>query len=103
MILEAAYLNVIDGQTREFERDFAFAGQYISSIEGYISHTLQKCIEDPNRYLLLVEWENLESHTIGFRTSEVYLKWKALLHKYYSPFPVVEHFVRVLKGGGGME
>lgn len=96
MVLEAAYLNVVEGQTEDFERDFAAAGQYISSIEGYISHTLQKCIEAPNKYLLLVQWKDLESHTIGFRTSEVYLKWKDLLHKYYSPFPTVEHFVQVI-------
>ena len=96
MILEAAYLNVIEGQTEAFERDFITAGQYITSIKGYLRHSLQRCIEDQNKYLLLVEWQDLESHTIGFRTSEVYLKWKELLHKYYSPFPTVEHFTRVI-------
>ena len=96
MILEAAILNVITGQETQFEKDFATAGQYISSINGYIKHSLSKCIERPNQYLLLVEWETLEDHTTGFRQSAVYLEWKSLLHHYYNPFPVVEHYKKVI-------
>jgi len=92
MILEAAYLIIKEGQNAPFEKDFALAGQYISSIKGYIKHSLQRCLEVENKYLLLVEWEVLEDHTVGFRKSEVYLKWKEVLHHYYDPFPVVEHF-----------
>ncbi len=49
-------------------------------------------METPNRYLLLVEWETLEAHTIGFRRSPRYQEWRALLHHFYAPFPTVEHF-----------
>ena len=92
MILEVAILNIKQGQESNFERDFAIAGQYISSIEGYMSHSLRKCIEHKSKYLLQVDWEKLEDHEIGFRQSEVYQKWKRLLHHYYEPFPVVEHY-----------
>ena len=92
MILEVAVLYVKKDQTAQFETDFKTAGQYISSITGYISHSLQKCIEQDNKYILLVNWEKLEDHTIGFRESAAYNHWKALLHHHYDPFPVVEHF-----------
>jgi heme-degrading monooxygenase HmoA len=95
MILEAAILNVIPGNETQFERDFATAGQYISAIKGYIKHTLSQCVEQPNQYLLLVEWKTLEDHTIGFRQSPQYLEWKKLLHHYYDPFPLVQHYVEV--------
>jgi heme-degrading monooxygenase HmoA len=95
MILEVAILNVIPGKETQFEKDFATAGQYISSIKGYIKHWLSKCVEQPNKYILLVEWEELEDHTIGFRQSAEYLEWKKLLHHYYDPFPVVEHYETV--------
>lgn len=98
MILEVAILYVKDGQKELFEADFKTAGQYISSISGYIRHSLQRCIEQDNKYVLLVEWENLEDHTVGFRESEAYKSWKALLHHYYDPFPVVEHFETVIDG-----
>jgi len=96
MILEVALLNVIQGREKQFELDFRMAGQYISSINGYIRHSLQKCIEQENQYILLVNWEKLEDHTIGFRQSEQYLKWKNLLHNYYDPFPTVEHYETII-------
>lgn len=95
MILEVAILNVIAGKEGSFEKDFKIAEQYISTIKGYIKHSLKKCLEEENKYILLVEWETLEAHTIGFRTSEKYFEWKKLLHHYYKPFPVVEHFVNI--------
>ena len=96
MILEVAILKVKPNRSDQFEKDFQKAGQYISSIKGYVNHSLQKCIEQENQYLLLVNWETLEDHTVGFRQSEVYQEWKKLLHQYYEPFPTVEHYERIL-------
>jgi len=95
MILEVAILQVKEGLENNFERDFNSAKSYIQSIDGYIKHSLKRCIEEKNKYILLVEWNTLEDHTIGFRTSEAYLKWKSLLHDYYNPFPIVEHYETV--------
>lgn len=95
MILEVAMLYIKDGLSASFEADFKKASQYISVIDGYVSHSLQKCMEQPNKYILLVQWQKLEDHTINFRTSSEYLKWKELLHHYYTPFPIVEHFEEV--------
>ncbi|MBC7879550.1 MAG: antibiotic biosynthesis monooxygenase [Anaerolineales bacterium] len=92
MILEVAILDVIVGQEDNFESAFAKASSIISSMSGYISHQLQKCMEKENRYLLLVQWESLEAHTVGFRSSEKYQEWKKLLHHFYDPFPVVQHY-----------
>ncbi len=92
MILEVAILDVIPGQESDFQRSFAEAQEIISSMPGYISHDLKRCIEKPSRYVLLVNWEKLEDHTVGFRGSPQYQKWKALLHHYYDPSPEVEHY-----------
>ena len=97
MILEAAILHVKNGLEIEFESDFKIASQYIITINGYLSHSLQKCIENKNQYLLLVEWEKLEDHTVGFRTSSEYQEWKKILHPYYDPFPIVEHYKMVIE------
>jgi heme-degrading monooxygenase HmoA len=97
MILEVAILQVKKGEELNFERDFTIASQFIQSISGYVSHSLRKCIEEENKYILLVDWEKLEDHTIGFRESDAYLEWKKMLHHYYNPFPVVEHYEMVLE------
>ena len=94
-VLEVAMLNVIGGREAEFEAAFRTASKIISSMKGYIHHELQRCLERPNGYVLLVHWETLEDHTVGFRTSPEYQQWRALLHHFYDPFPTVEHFTRV--------
>lgn len=98
MILEAAALNVRPGQAAAFEQTFAEAQAILSSMDGYISHQLQRCLETPGKYLLLVEWRSLEDHTVGFRQCADYVEWKRLLHHFYDPFPTVEHFETVRRG-----
>lgn len=95
MILEAVMLNVKNGLELDFETAFNKASNIISSMDGYLSHELHRCIEVEGKYLLLVRWESLEAHTIGFRTSPEYQEWKKLLHHFYEPFPIVEHFEEV--------
>ncbi len=95
MILEVAILDIKIGLGAEFELTFQRAGLLISSMKGYISHELQKCIEVENRYILLVNWDTLEDHTEGFRNSPEYQQWRKLLHCFYEIFPTVEHYVLV--------
>ena len=92
MILEVATLNVIHGRHSAFEAAFTRAVPILASMPGYISHELRRCLEHKNHYILLVEWQTLEDHTIGFRGSPAYQEWKALLHHFYDPFPSVEHY-----------
>jgi len=96
MILEVAILDVKAEKVDQFETTFKEASKIISSMKGYISHELQKCMETQNRYILLVKWETLDDHTVGFRESDEYQEWKALLHHFYDPFPLVEHYESII-------
>ena len=86
MVLEVAILNIRAGQAEQFEAAFIQAAPMIASIPGYISHELQRCVENPQRYILLAHWETLEAHTIGFRESPQYQEWKKLLHQFSAWF-----------------
>ena len=97
MILEVAVLNIRKEMTSDFEVAFKQASSIISSMRGYISHQLQRCLEKEGQYILLVNWEKLEDHTVGFRESPEYQEWRKLLHRFYDPFPTVEHYEMVFK------
>lgn len=92
MIVEHALLDVVPGQEAAFEAAFAQAQAIISASPGFRSLTLSRGIEQPSRYLLIVEWDSVEHHTEGFRGSAQYQEWKRLLHHFYDPFPVVDHY-----------
>lgn len=96
MILEAAPLQVRPGQADAFEAAFREAQAIISSMPGYRSHELQRCIEREGHYLLLVRWDSVAAHEEGFRKSPQYPQWKNLLHHFYDPFPTVSHYEQVV-------
>ena len=93
MILEIAILSIKKGLSHDFEKAFAQSEPLISCQVGYLSHELRKCMEQNDKYLLQVQWESLENHTIGFRSSVEYQQWKNALHHFYDPFPIVEHYI----------
>ncbi|SER39001.1 antibiotic biosynthesis monooxygenase family protein [Pedobacter rhizosphaerae] len=95
MILEVATLNIKKGLSADFELAFEKAQKIISAMAGYCNHQLQKCLEEEDKYILLVNWETLEAHTQGFRGSAEYQDWKKLLHHFYDPFPTVEHYIMI--------
>jgi heme-degrading monooxygenase HmoA len=92
MITEIAILKIKPNQKNHFEEKFNIAKEIISKSKGYINHEILKCIELQDQYILIVRWENLEDHTIGFRKSVAYQEWKKLLHDFYDPFPEVLHY-----------
>lgn len=95
MITEHVELPVIPGREDEYEAAFERAKPLIAASPGFRGLSLSRCIERPNAYLLLVRWETIEDHLVGFRESPAYQEWRALLHHFYNPFPVVEHFTEV--------
>lgn len=98
MVLETAILNVRVGQEDAFEAAFGEALPLIEATAGFGGLELRRCMESPQRYLLLVQWRSIEDHTEGFRGSERYGRWRELLHHFYEPFPTVEHYGEPLLG-----
>lgn len=92
MILEFAILNVRAGEEAAFEIAMKQARPLIAASPGFVRMELRRCLEASNRYLLLVTWRTLEDHTVGFRQSERYQRWRALLHHFYEPPPTVAHY-----------
>jgi heme-degrading monooxygenase HmoA len=92
MILEHARLAVRPGHEDEFLAALHEAKALIARTEGFIGMEVSRCVEDPSAFLLLVEWETLEAHTVNFRESDDYQQWRSALHHFYDPMPTVEHF-----------
>lgn len=91
-VMEVAILDLLEGKADEFSNAFAQAEVFIKDTKGYISHELKSCFENPNRYILLVHWQSIEDHNVGFRESDNYQHWKALLHHFYETIPTVEYY-----------
>jgi heme-degrading monooxygenase HmoA len=95
MTTEIVLLYTREKESDLFEKAFGEAREIISKMEGYLEHELQKCVEKENKYVLIVRWNTMDDHMEGFRKSEAYKEWKRLLHHFYDPFPVVEHYRKI--------
>ena len=92
VIIEHVLLPVRPGEEDAFESAFAEAKALLLASSGCLALSLARGIEQPSTYLMRVEWRDLGDHTVGFRGSPAYARWSELLHHFYEPFPVVEHF-----------
>jgi heme-degrading monooxygenase HmoA len=92
MIVELALLTISAGREAEFEAVFPIAISVLAKSKGYLAHELRRSVETPNRYALRIEWETLEDHTVGFRTSPAYAQWRAHVGPFFGGPAVVEHF-----------
>jgi len=92
MILEIANIEIKKGENAVFEKQLEKAQSILSQAHGYLGHEFQQCMEHPEKYVLLIQWENLEAHTEGFRKSELFQEWRALIGEYFATTPQVEHY-----------
>lgn len=95
MILEVAILAIKPGTNAEFEAAFAKARLIIAGMPGCVRNELQRCLENPQQYILFVHWRTLEDHTTGFRESQQFKEWRALIGPYFESAPVVEHYAEL--------
>ncbi len=95
MVLEAVTLQIRAGEHDAYEAAFAKAKHIIATVPGFQHLELSRSVETPGRYLLLIGWNRLEDHTVGFRESPEYERWRGLLHHFYESFPDVEHYEQI--------
>ena len=93
MILEHADIRILPGRQAEFDAAIKRGVEtVIAKARGYRGHKVQKCIESPERYLLMIYWDTLENHTVDFRGSAAFADWRAIVGPFFAGAPVVEHF-----------
>ncbi len=92
MILELATILVKEGSAKEFTLALSKAEKVLKQAQGYISHEFKQCIEEENKFILMIKWETLEAHTKGFRESELFQQWRTIIGSYFESTPNVVHY-----------
>ncbi|HJV51486.1 MAG TPA: antibiotic biosynthesis monooxygenase family protein [Noviherbaspirillum sp.] len=98
MILELADIRIQPGKQAEFDAAIQRGvEQVISQAKGFCGYKVNKGVESPERYLLMIFWETLENHTVDFRQSPAFQEWRAIVGPYFATAPSVEHFTLLAK------
>lgn len=96
MVHEIATITIDPTRATDFESAVAKARPHFEAAKGFRTFALQRSIETPGRYRLVVGWENVEAHMVDFRNSEGFQQWRALAGPFFVGTPEVEHVVSVL-------
>lgn len=97
MIYEVADFRIDPAKAAEFEAAIEHGVRtVIAHARGFIDWRVQRCIENPARYLLILQWQTLENHTVDFRGSDAFAQWRAIVGPFFTAAPVVEHFEAIL-------
>ena len=96
MILERALFAIKPGHAEDFALAFAQAAPLIRAAKGCRKAEMHRGIENPDSFILLVEWDSVEDHTDGFRGSDAFTQWRALLGPHFASPPAVEHYEAAL-------
>jgi len=101
MILELADIRIHPGQQAAFDEAIRRGlDTVISTARGFRGYKVNKGIESPERYLLMIFWERLEDHTVEFRGSAAFGQWRAIVGPFFAQPPTVEHFSLLAKSAG---
>ena len=93
MILELADIRIQPGKQAEFDAAIKKGVEtVIAKAKGFRGYKINKGIESPERYILMIFWETLENHTVDFRSSSAFQDWRALVGPFFAAPPAVEHF-----------
>jgi heme-degrading monooxygenase HmoA len=91
VILEIAQFDIRPEAVRDFEAAYAQASDVIARASGHLGHEMHRSVDTAGRYVLLVRWRTKEDHTVGFRESDLFRQWRALLQPHFATTPVVDH------------
>lgn len=92
MIIETALTEITPGQEAQFESALAEAKLVLSQAKGFNQIQVHRGVERRNCYLLVLHWDTVEDHTVGFRESDLFVQWRALIGPYFANPPIVEHW-----------
>ncbi|MCW2631724.1 MAG: Antibiotic biosynthesis monooxygenase [Pseudonocardia sp.] len=98
MVLEIAEFSVTPGQEDDFAAAYHSAKQLLHGTPGFLSARMTRGIETTNRFVLLIEWDTLESHTVGFRESDLFVQWRQIIGPFFAAAPRVQHSIDVADG-----
>ena len=98
MILEIADFRIAPGKSAEFDAAIQHGVETVASkAKGFRGYKVNKSVESPERYLLMIYWDTLENHTVDFREGPLFPQWRAIVGPFFTAPPAVEHFTLVAK------
>jgi len=91
MITEIAHLTIDIARAEDFEKAVASVAGAFQTATGCHGMALEREIEDPGRYRLIVQWDSVDAHMVDFRNSPAFQAWRNAAGPFFAAPPMVVH------------
>ena len=95
MVIEIIRYTIGDGQERAFEDAYEQASHYLETSPHCLKYQTTRCVEEPDRYIVRIEWDSMDGHLNGFRQSPEFRRFFALVRPYFNSIDEMQHYQQV--------
>lgn len=92
MIVEYTRYKIDKNRHASFESDYKKAVMSLEASGHCTAYELSHCTEDPNYYVLRIEWDSEEGHLKGFRSSPEFKSFFASVRPYVEDIEEMRHY-----------
>jgi quinol monooxygenase YgiN len=99
MVVEYIRYTVPAEQAAAFEDAYRRAGSPLEADPHCLAFEIARGLEEPNHFIVRIEWDSLEGHEQGFRTSPQFKEFFAAVKPFFSEIEEMKHYeVRAVGG-----
>ena len=92
MTIEYIRYDIANQDAASFEAAYAAAAVPMAESPHCKSFELTKCVEEPNRYILRIEWDSLDGHMQGLRGSDHFAAFFEHIQPYVGAIDEMQHY-----------
>jgi quinol monooxygenase YgiN len=92
MIVEYTRYKIDSARREAFEMAYKGAGGSLEASSHCLDYELSRCTEDPDHFILRIEWDSEEGHLKGFRSSPEFRAFFAAVQPFVKDIEEMRHY-----------
>src|SRR6476659_53836 len=92
MVVEYIRYTIPADRAAAFEDAYARAGAILTADDHCLGHEIARGVENPERYVVRIEWDSVEGHEQGFRKSAAFGEFFALVKPFFEAIEEMTHY-----------
>ena len=92
MIVEYVRYKIAEDRRAAFEQAYDAAQASLQASPHCLAYELSHCVEEPDLYILRIEWDSMDGHLEGFRKSAAFQPFLQAVRPFYHDIEEMQHY-----------
>ena len=100
MVIEYIRYSVPEERRADFEGAYGEAASVLDASEHCLRYEVSRGVEEPENYVVRIEWDSIEGHEQGFRRSPEFRSFFASVRPFFENIQEMRHYEATPIRGG---